>query len=50
MPAEIEFEDEWAPDDAPVRSWLEEGLLTQVAEDYSPGDGYGYLHLLTRAG
>ena len=24
VPAEIEFEDEWAPDDAPVRSWLEE--------------------------
>jgi SAM-dependent methyltransferase len=33
-----------------VRSWLEEGRLTLVAEDHSPGDGYGYLHLLTRAG
>jgi SAM-dependent methyltransferase len=31
-----------------VRSWLEEGMLTVVAEEYSAGDGYGYLHLLTR--
>jgi SAM-dependent methyltransferase len=33
-----------------VRSWLEEGMLTVVAEGYSAGDGYGYLHLLTRPG
>jgi SAM-dependent methyltransferase len=33
-----------------VGDWLEEGMLAVVAEDYSPGDGYGYLHLLTRAG
>jgi SAM-dependent methyltransferase len=31
-----------------VRAWLEEGGLVVVAEDASPGDGYGYLHLLTR--
>ena len=31
-----------------VRSWLEEGMLTVVAEEYSAGDGYGYLHLLAR--
>ena len=31
-----------------VRSWLEEGMLTVVAEEYSAGVGYGYLHLLTR--
>jgi hypothetical protein len=28
---------------------MEEGMLVVVAEDYSPGDGYGYLHLLARA-
>ena len=33
-----------------VRHWLEEGMLAVVAEEASPGDGYGYLHLLTRAG
>jgi ubiquinone/menaquinone biosynthesis C-methylase UbiE len=33
-----------------VEYWLEEGMLAMVAEDSSPGDGYGYLHLLTRAG
>ena len=33
-----------------VGYWMEEGMLVVVAEDYSPGDGYGYLHLLTRAG
>jgi ubiquinone/menaquinone biosynthesis C-methylase UbiE len=33
-----------------VGDWLEEGMLVVVAEDYSPGDGYGYLHLLARAG
>jgi SAM-dependent methyltransferase len=33
-----------------VGYWLEEGMLVVVAEDYSPGDGYGYLHLLARAG
>jgi SAM-dependent methyltransferase len=32
-----------------VRSWLAEGGLTVVAEEYGAGDGYGYLHLLTRA-
>jgi SAM-dependent methyltransferase len=33
-----------------VGSWLEEARLAVVAEDYSDeGDGYGYLHLLTRA-
>ena len=31
-----------------VGYWLEEGMLSVVAEDVSPGDGYGYLHLLTR--
>jgi ubiquinone/menaquinone biosynthesis C-methylase UbiE len=33
-----------------VGYWLEEGMLVVVAEDYSPGEGYGYLHLLARAG
>jgi SAM-dependent methyltransferase len=33
-----------------VGYWLEEGMLTVVAEEVSPGDGYSYLHLLTRAG
>jgi ubiquinone/menaquinone biosynthesis C-methylase UbiE len=32
-----------------VGYWMEEGMLVVVAEDYSPGDGYGYLHLLARA-
>jgi ubiquinone/menaquinone biosynthesis C-methylase UbiE len=31
-----------------VAGWLEEAGLAVVAEDVSPGDGYGYLHLLTR--
>ena len=31
-----------------VGYWMEEGMLAVVAEDYSPGDGYGYLHLLAR--
>jgi SAM-dependent methyltransferase len=33
-----------------VTTWLGEAGLAVVAQDYSPGDGYGYLHLLTRAG
>jgi SAM-dependent methyltransferase len=33
-----------------VGYWMEEGMLIVVAEDSSPGDGYGYLHLLARAG
>ena len=33
-----------------VGYWLEEGMLVPVAEDISPGDGYGYLHLLAGAG
>ena len=33
-----------------VGYWMEEGMLVVVAEDYSPGDGYGYLHLLARSG
>jgi SAM-dependent methyltransferase len=33
-----------------VTAWLGEAGLAVVAEGYSPGDGYGYLHLLTRAG
>ena len=34
-----------------VGGWLEEAGLAVVAEDVSDeGDGYGYLHLLTRAG
>jgi hypothetical protein len=32
-----------------VAARLDEAGLTVVAEDSSPGDGYGYLHLLTRA-
>jgi SAM-dependent methyltransferase len=31
-----------------VGAWLAEAMLTVVAEDVSPGDGYGYLHLLAR--
>ena len=31
-----------------VGYWMEEGMLVVVAEDYSPGDGYGYLHLLAQ--
>jgi SAM-dependent methyltransferase len=38
------------PSRAQVGHWMEEGMLVVVAEDYSPGDGYGYLHLLARAG
>jgi ubiquinone/menaquinone biosynthesis C-methylase UbiE len=33
-----------------VGGWLEEAGLAMVAEDYSAGDGWGYLHLLARAG
>jgi hypothetical protein len=33
-----------------VDGWLAAAGLAVVAEDFSPGDGYGYLHLLTRAG
>jgi SAM-dependent methyltransferase len=33
-----------------VAAWLAEAGLEVVAQDYSPGDGYGYQHLLTRAG
>jgi ubiquinone/menaquinone biosynthesis C-methylase UbiE len=36
------------PPPGQVRAWLEEAGLTVVAEDRSPGDGYSYLHLLTR--
>jgi ubiquinone/menaquinone biosynthesis C-methylase UbiE len=32
-----------------VAAWLEDARLEVVAQEYSPGDGYGYLHLLTRA-
>ena len=31
-----------------VAAWLEDAGLQVVAQEYSPGDGYGYLHLLTR--
>jgi hypothetical protein len=31
-----------------VAAWLAEAGLEVVAEEHSPGDGYGYLHLLTR--
>jgi ubiquinone/menaquinone biosynthesis C-methylase UbiE len=31
-----------------VAGWLEAAGLTVVAEDRSPGDGWSYLHLLTR--
>ena len=31
-----------------VAAWLEDAGLRVEAEEYSPGDGYGYLHLLTR--
>ena len=33
-----------------VDGWLAAAGLAVVAEGFSPGDGYGYLHLLTRAG
>ena len=33
-----------------VAGWLDEAGLQLVAEDSSAGDGYGYLHLLTRTG
>ena len=33
-----------------VDGWLAAAGLVVVAEAFSPGDGYGYLHLLTRAG
>jgi SAM-dependent methyltransferase len=33
-----------------VGAWLEEAGLVVVAQDDSPGDGYGYLHLLARSG
>jgi SAM-dependent methyltransferase len=38
------------PSRAQVGHWMEEGMLVVVAEDDSPGDGYGYLHLLARTG
>jgi ubiquinone/menaquinone biosynthesis C-methylase UbiE len=38
------------PSRGQVAGWLEEAGLVVVAEDYSAGDGYGYLHLLTRTG
>jgi ubiquinone/menaquinone biosynthesis C-methylase UbiE len=31
-----------------VASWMEEGMLAVVAEGWTAGDGYGYLHLLAR--
>ena len=31
-----------------VAAWLEDAGLEVVAQEYSPGYGYGYLHLLTR--
>jgi ubiquinone/menaquinone biosynthesis C-methylase UbiE len=31
-----------------VTAWLAEAGLQVEAQEYSPGDGYGYLHLLTR--
>jgi SAM-dependent methyltransferase len=31
-----------------VGDWLEEGMLAVVAEGWTAGDGYGYLHLLVR--
>jgi SAM-dependent methyltransferase len=31
-----------------VGYWLEEGMLAVVAEGWTAGDGYGYLHLLVR--
>jgi ubiquinone/menaquinone biosynthesis C-methylase UbiE len=33
-----------------VAAWLEAAGLAVLARDVSPGDGYAYLHLLTRAG
>lgn len=32
-----------------VGYWLEEGMLAVVAEGWTAGDGYGYLHLLVRS-
>ena len=34
------------PSRTQVDGWLEQAGLVVVAEDSSPGDGYGYLHLL----
>jgi SAM-dependent methyltransferase len=33
-----------------VAAWLEEAGLRVEAKEHSPGDGYGYLHLLARPG
>jgi ubiquinone/menaquinone biosynthesis C-methylase UbiE len=38
------------PSRGQVAGWLEQAGLVVVAEGSSPGDGWGYLHLLTRAG
>ena len=38
------------PSRGQVGGWLEQAGLVVVAEGSSPGDGWGYLHLLTRAG
>jgi SAM-dependent methyltransferase len=38
------------PSPEQVTGWLAEAGLEVAARDHSPGDGYGYLHLLTRAG
>jgi SAM-dependent methyltransferase len=38
------------PSRGQVAGWLDQAGLEVVAQEDSPGDGYGYLHLLTRAG
>jgi SAM-dependent methyltransferase len=38
------------PSRSQVAAWLEAAGLTVVAQDASAGEGYGYLHLLVRAG
>ena len=38
----------FSPSREQVAGWLDEGMLAVVAEGWTAGDGYGYLHLLVR--
>jgi SAM-dependent methyltransferase len=48
--ADADYGYHFYPSRGQVGGWLEEAGLAVMAEDYSPGDGWGYLHLLTVAG
>ncbi|HXQ56353.1 MAG TPA: class I SAM-dependent methyltransferase [Actinomycetes bacterium] len=48
--ADADYGYHFYPSREQVGGWLEQAGLAVMAEDYSPGDGWGYLHLLTVAG